>query len=112
MSEPKDAVSSLVRDVRFIFPLVGTILVAIVLLEFDKLGRSQELAPVLIIYTLTATLISWLHASAVYIYEEFHGKELFKKELGLRWTLTIVASFLHLLWIGVVVYFLHWKKIF
>src|SRR5208337_2846225 len=70
MSENTDAMAHLAKDVRFCFPLVGAILAGLVLLTFKDLGTYQQLAPILVVYTLGATLFSWAQATGVYLADD------------------------------------------
>jgi len=70
MPEVTDAMAHLAKDVRFCFPLVGAILTGLVLLTFKDLGTYQQLAPILVVYTLGATLFSWAQATGVYLADD------------------------------------------
>jgi hypothetical protein len=73
MSEINETLGHLAKDVRFCFPLVGSILFALTLITFEHLGAYQQLAPIFAIYTLIATAISWAHTTCVYLFPKRIG---------------------------------------
>ena len=83
----RNSIAKLVQEVRFVLPVAGGVLFAFLVLTFKDLGNYQKLVPILVVYILVATWISWVHTSLVYLVASG------------RTAVWIVAAAAHVAWI-------------
>ncbi|MCY2950886.1 MAG: hypothetical protein NTU53_02790 [Planctomycetota bacterium] len=111
MAEQSD-LAGVLKDFRFWPVIVAYLVLSILLLLFKDLAEDirRYAVPALVVYTLGASLISWVHATLTFRALRRHGGD-DKAFKGVSWWVLTLIVLWHIAWFAAVVLYLCYKKV-